>query len=69
MTKIVGELQAKLGKKVDFDEAIRFLISIYRGRERRKKLFEEFVKPIENLEFKDVYEELLKGRKEDERYL
>ncbi len=35
LAKIAGELQAKLGKKIDFDEAIRHLIRIYRSKSIR----------------------------------
>jgi len=61
LTKIAGMLEKKLGRKVSYDEAINYLIE---RKLKNRKLAEELfgISKGENL-----YEELLKGRKEDEK--
>ncbi|XDF43712.1 hypothetical protein AB1303_10340 [Saccharolobus solfataricus] len=61
LTKIAGMLEKKLGRKVSYDEAINYLIE---RKLKNRKLAEELfgIAKGENL-----YEELLKGRKEDEK--
>jgi len=69
LSKIAGELQAKLGRKIDFDETLRYLIRIYRSRNRRKIFFKKFTEPIPNVNFEETYKELIKERKRNERDL
>lgn len=61
LLKIASELQIKLGKRVDLNEAIRFLIG---GREKKPQLLEEGCKPIPGAE--ETLEELYAERKRDE---
>jgi len=67
--KIAGELQAKLGRKIDFDETLRYLIRVYKSGKKRKMLFERFTEPIPNVSFEDAYNELISERRRDERGL
>lgn len=69
LSKIAGELQAKFGRRIDFDETLRFLVHMYRARKRKKALFEKFTEPIKDLSFDDAYIELVEGRNKDERKL
>ncbi len=63
LLKLAAELQMKLGKKVDYEDVIRHLIS--RNR-RNAKLLREACSPV-FIGRKDVRKELLKGRAEDRR--
>jgi len=67
LAKIAGELQAKLKRRVDLDEALNFLIQQYRSKGKRKVFFELFTKPIEDVSFKDAYAELIAERRKDEK--
>lgn len=64
LLKIASELQIKLGRRVDLDEALRFLIA---EREKKPHLLEEACKTIPNVE--EALEELYQERKLDERRL
>ncbi|RLI58541.1 MAG: hypothetical protein DRO67_10630 [Candidatus Asgardarchaeum californiense] len=63
LLKFVSELQIKLGRRVDFDEAIRFLL-MYR-RKRNPRLLLEACVATKNVE--DAIKELYEERKKDER--
>ncbi|MGQ4833841.1 MAG: hypothetical protein ACP6IS_08085 [Candidatus Asgardarchaeia archaeon] len=63
LLKFVSELQIKLGRRIDFDEAIRFLL-MYR-RKRKPRLLIEACTPMENVE--EVLKELYEERKIDEK--
>ena len=63
LLKFVSELQIKLGKAVDFDEAIRFLL-LYK-RKRNPRLLLEACIPTEDA--KNALNDLYKERKNDER--
>lgn len=64
LLKIASELQIKLRRRVDLNEAIRFLIS---EREKRPELLEEACKPVPEVE--GALEELYLERKIDEERL
>ncbi|MGD0071941.1 MAG: VapB-type antitoxin [Candidatus Bathyarchaeia archaeon] len=61
LLKIASELQLKLGRRVDLNEALSFLID---QREKNVQLLEEACKPITGA--KETLEELKTERKHDE---
>jgi len=69
LLKFVSELQIKLGRRVDFDEAIRFLL-MYR-RKRNPKLLLEACIPRKDVEeaLKELYEERRRDERRYNRYL
>ncbi len=64
LRKIASELQLKLGRRVDLNEALSFLID---QREKNVQLLEEACKPI--IGAKEALEELQTERKHDETRL
>ena len=64
LLKVASELQLKLGRRVDLNEALRFLVE---QKEKNPKLLEEACKPIGGAT--EVIEELQKERKLDEARL
>jgi len=69
LLKFVSELQIKLGRRVDFDEAIRFLL-MYR-RKKSPKLLLEACTPRRDVEeaLKELYEERRGDERKYNRYL
>lgn len=61
LLKVASELQLKWGRRVDLNEAIRYLIT--KGV-KRPDLLEQACQPIQG--FKEAYEELKKERMKDE---
>jgi hypothetical protein len=61
LLKIASELQIKLGRRVDLDEALRFLIA---EREKKPSLLDEACKPVSGAE--EALEELYRERRLDE---
>lgn len=61
LQKIASELQLKLGRRVDLNEALSFLVD---QREKNVQLLEEACKPITGA--KETLEELQTERKHDE---
>jgi len=64
LLKIASELQIKLGRRVDLDEALRYLLS---EREKKPWLLEEACKPLSG--GKEMLDELYRERKLDEERL
>jgi len=64
LLKIASELQIKLRRRVDLNEAIRFLVS---QREKEPQLLEEACKPMSEVE--EALKELHAERKFDEERL
>jgi len=64
LLKAASQLQIKLGRRVDLNEAIRFLLS---EKEKNPKLLDEACKPMEGAE--EALEELYQERKLDEERL
>ena len=64
---IASDLQKKLGRRVDFNETISYLISLYEKERKNPELFKLFCKPIEGLRFEGVYQELIEERRRDEK--
>jgi len=64
LLKVASELQLKLGRRVDLNEALRFLVE---QKEKHPQLLEEACKPISGA--KEAVEELRKERKLDETRL
>ena len=62
LLKFASELQMKLGRRVDFDEAIRFLLMY-----RRKKNPRLLIEACTSGDVEDALKELYKERKVDER--
>lgn len=60
LLKVASELQIKLGRRVDLNEAIRYLLT----RSKRSDLLEEACKPA--LGFEEAYRELIEERGRDE---
>jgi len=60
LLKVAAELQMKLGKRVDLNEAIRYLLT----RNKRPDLLEEACRPVPG--FEDAYRELVGERWKDE---
>ncbi|MBN1803161.1 MAG: hypothetical protein JW891_16745 [Candidatus Lokiarchaeota archaeon] len=46
LTKIAADLQKQRGKRVDFDEAISYLVNLYNNQQTNWNLFEEFCEPL-----------------------
>lgn len=64
LLKISAELQMRLGRRVNYNDVIRYLI----GKKRvRPELLDEFV--VEGLDSKEGLEELKKERRRDEERL
>jgi predicted CopG family antitoxin len=61
LLKVASELQLKLGRRVDLNEALSFLVD---EREKNVQLLEEACKPI--IGAKEALEELQTERKHDE---
>ncbi len=61
LLKVASELQLKLGRRVDLNEALSFLVD---QREKNVQLLEEACKPI--IGAKEALEELQMERKHDE---
>ena len=61
LLRVASELQIKLGRRVDLNEAIRYLLT--RGS-RKPELLEEACRPLEG--FEEAYKELLEERRRDE---
>lgn len=61
LLKVASELQLKLGRRVDLNEALRFLVD---KRKKSVQLLEESCKPI--IGDKEALEELQMERKHDE---
>jgi len=66
LLRIAAEIQKEQGKRIDFDTAVSFLIEYYHSQQKDKDALERFLNPMSDLSFEDAYEELDKGRKEDE---
>ena len=64
---IASDLQKKLGRRVDFNETISYLISLYEKERKNPELFKLSCKPIEGLRFEGVYQELIEERRRDEK--
>ena len=65
LVRIAARLQEAAGRRVDLNDAIRYLISLYKRRERRPELFALFCKPVPGLSFKEAYRELVEERRAD----
>ncbi len=62
LTKVAADLQKERGVRVDFDEAISFLIDRYISQNKNWEKFEIFCKPIKSTTKEELLEELSKGR-------
>lgn len=67
LVKVAADLQKKTGERIDFDEAISFLIDQYLNQEEDWEKFDIFSKTIENITSEEFLDELREGRKEDEK--
>ena len=69
LLKFVSELQIKLGRRVDFDEAIRFLL-MYKRKKNPNLLLEACISR-EDVEkaLKELYEERRKDERKYNRYI
>ena len=65
LVRIAARLQEATGRRADLNDAIRYLISLYKRRERRPELFALFCKPVPGLGFEEAYEELVRERRAD----
>jgi hypothetical protein len=61
LLKIASELQIKLGRRVDLDEALQYLLN---EREKKPWLLEEVCKPLSG--GKEMLDELYRERRIDE---
>lgn len=61
LTRVAARLQEKYGRRVDLDEAIRYLLGL---EERRPELLESVVGSVPSLSVEELYEE---RRKDEER--
>lgn len=59
LTRVAARLQERYGRRVDLDEAIRYLLGL---EERRPELLESVVGSVPSLSVEELYEE----RKRDE---
>ena len=60
LLRVASELQLRLGRRVDLNEAIRYLLL----RDKRPELLEEACRPVPG--FEDAYRELMGERRRDE---
>jgi hypothetical protein len=63
LLRITAELQAREGRKVDMDDAIRYLLS-KGGRAKRPELLDAACKKAEG--FERAYKEMISERRRDE---
>lgn len=61
LTRVAARLQERYGRRVDLDEAIRYLLGL---EERRPELLESVVGSVPSLSLKELYEE---RRRDEER--
>lgn len=61
LTRVAARLQERYGRRVDLDEAIRYLLGL---EERRPELLESVVGSVPSLSVEELYEE---RRKDEER--
>ena len=61
LLRVASELQLKLGRKVDLNDAITYLLT---KEKRRPDLLDAASQPIPG--FEEAYRELIQGRREDE---
>ncbi len=66
LLEVAADLQRRLGRKVDFDDAISYLISLYEENAKRYELFELFCRPVKEASFEELYRELVEERRQDE---
>ena len=57
LVRIAARLQENMGKRVDFDEAIRHLISSSETKRKRPELLNEFFGSAPGLSVQDLYKE------------
>ncbi len=67
LLEVAADLQRRLGRKVDFDDAISYLISLYEENAKRYELFELFCSSIKEASFEELYRELVEERRRDEK--
>ena len=52
-----------MGRRMNLNAVIRYLVSLYKRQRRRPELFKLFCEPIPGLSFEEAYEELNKERR------
>lgn len=62
LLRVASELQLKFGRKVDLNDAIRYLAT---NKGRKPELLEIVTKPVHG--FNEAYKELIEERRRDER--
>jgi len=67
LTKVAADLQKERGVRVDYDEAISYLIDNYMNQNKNWDKFDIFCKPIKNTTKEELLKELYIGRNEDEK--
>jgi hypothetical protein len=70
LLRVASELQIKLGRRVDLDEALRYLLS-ERERVKNPQLLEEACRPVADAErvAREAVDELYRERRMDEERL
>jgi hypothetical protein len=64
---IAASLQKKSGKKINFNDVLRYLTEIYEEKTKNTNYFKLFCEPIQpDISFDELYDELIKERRRDE---
>jgi len=64
---IAANLQKNSGKKINFNDVLRYLTEIYEEKTKNPNYFKLFCEPIQpDISFDELYDELIKERRRDE---
>lgn len=67
LLKIAAELQFKIKKKVDYNDAIKYLLSLYNGKKKDPEKLSLACSPIEGVDPKELIKGLYEERRKDDR--
>lgn len=69
LVEVAAKLQLSRKKKVSLDEAVKFLLEQYSGKETNSELFYSFFGCLKGYDIKKAYEELKEARRQEEKKL
>ncbi len=67
MLKIAADLQRIRRERVDFDTVIQYLVGLYTRERIDLDAWRRFTKQIPSVTFEDLYSDLMKERRQDDR--
>ncbi|MBS3795982.1 MAG: hypothetical protein KGY80_13845 [Candidatus Thorarchaeota archaeon] len=65
LLRIAGEIQQKTQERVDFDTVIQTLVNVYDRQKVDIEAWNEFVTPLQGVDFKSAYRDLISERRRD----